>query len=452
MQADEFEKNIQNKMEGFGLVPNGEVWKQVLIRIEKEKKKRKVVFFWLFTGLVLLAGTSALYFINNENNRKLIINEVKETSRQPGNKIKLTTPNSLANSYKAKAATEKGLKHINKGNIKRVPGSEIKDHAFRKISNAKVINNELNADLEKDNSKVYKKKKQIFQPLLPHKFYKAPAIKTKLDSTLKNSIDEKTNIRKDTSAGKIVKEIRAKKQLNKKWNFGFSVYSGISDNLSDLPFLENYAQDYSASPGFSQGGNNYYLNTSNKFESRFSFGLVIFLEKKLSKKISLTAGADYHLYKAKSTVGNRVRSSTILYDPILQTATSLNEYYEVGNSVTYVNKYHLVELPINLGYQINRNQDKPLMISAGLSPGYLVSSNALYKNPSANVYYVDKQKFKRFQLSAQMGLSFPIIGSLRYLLSGGPVIQYGFTSVVKAVSGIDQHLFFTGVNANFILK
>ncbi|HKG67701.1 MAG TPA: outer membrane beta-barrel protein, partial [Segetibacter sp.] len=276
--------------------------------------------------------------------------------------------------------------------------------------------------------------------------------KTKVDTTLEKRIDGKTDFRKDASANSIVKEIRAKKYANKKWNFGFSVYSGISDNVSDLPLLENYIQDYSASPGLSQGGNNYYLNTSNKFESRFSFGLGIFLEKKLSKKISLAAGADYHLYKAKSTVGNRVRSSTILYDSILQAATRLNEYYDFGNSVTYINKYHLVELPINLGYQINKNQEQPLIISAGLSPGYLISSNALYTNPSANVYYVDKKKFNRFQLFAQMGLSFPIIGSLKYLLSGGPVIQYGFTSVAKAVSGIDQHLFFTGINANFILK
>src|SRR4028119_66951 len=138
MQADEFEKNIQNKMEGFGLVPNGEIWKQVSIRIEKDKKKRKVVFFWLFISLILVAGTSALYLFNNENNRNTIINEVKDASRQPDNKIKLTTPNSSVNSFKAKAATEKGLKLINKGTIKRVPRSEIKIHAFRKISNAKV--------------------------------------------------------------------------------------------------------------------------------------------------------------------------------------------------------------------------------------------------------------------------------------------------------------------------
>jgi hypothetical protein len=243
---------------------------------------------------------------------------------------------------------------------------------------------------------VYRKKKQIFKSLPPHKFYKAEATKTNVDTTLKNSVDEKTNFRKDTSANKIVKEIRAKKQTNKKWNFGFLVYSGISDNVSDFPLLENYAQDYSASPGLSQGGNNYYINTTNNFGSGFSFGLGIFLEKKLSKKISLAAGADYHLYKAKSTVGNRVRSSTILYDSLLQAATRLNEYYDIGNSVTYINNYHLVELPINLGYQINKNQEKPLIISAGLSPGYLVSSNALYTNPVSKYVLCRQAKVQSF--------------------------------------------------------
>jgi len=222
MQADEFEKNIQNKMEGFGLVPNGEVWKQVSIKIEKDKKKRKVVFFWLFTGLVLVAGTSALYVINNKNNGNIVINEINDNrAGQSNNKIKLTTPNSSVNSFKAKAATEKGLKLIKKGTIMRIPRSEIKNHEFRKLSNAKVINNELNANLEKDNSQVYKKKKQIFKSLPPHKFYKAPATNTKVDTTLEKRIDGKTHFRKDTSANSIVKEIRAKKQINKKWNFGF---------------------------------------------------------------------------------------------------------------------------------------------------------------------------------------------------------------------------------------
>ncbi|MEJ7679192.1 MAG: hypothetical protein WKG06_15325 [Segetibacter sp.] len=44
MQADEFEKKIQNKMEGFELVPDSEVWKQVSVKIEKEKNNEEFCF------------------------------------------------------------------------------------------------------------------------------------------------------------------------------------------------------------------------------------------------------------------------------------------------------------------------------------------------------------------------------------------------------------------------
>ena len=91
------------------------------------------------------------------------------------------------------------------------------------------------------------------------------------------------------------------------------------------------------------------------------------------------------------------------------------------------------------------------MVSAGISPGYMVSSNALYANPSANVYYVDKQKFRRFQFAAQTGFMFTITSLSKSLLSAGPVVQYGFTNATKA-AGNDQHLFFTGLKANVVLK
>lgn len=462
MQADEFEKNIQNKMEGFGLVPNDEVWKQVSIRIKKEKKKRKVAFFWLFTVLVLIAGTSALYVINNEINRKIVINEVKHNEpRQADNKIKLTTPYSSAHSYKAKAKTEKGLKLIKRGNIKRMPRSEIKNNVFTKITSAKVINNRLNTNVEKDNRKVYKQNKQIFKSLPPHKFYKPEETKTKVDTTLKNSIDGKTNLRKDTSAHIIVKEIRAKKQINKKWNFGFSGYSGISDNVSNLLESQNKSLLDSYSPISS--GNTGYLNSNvnavSNFKRGFSFGLGIFLKKQFTKRISLSAGIDYHLYNVKSAVGSRVNQQVSFYDSYLQNSTSVDGYFTIGdssnytftNSENYSNNYHFVQLPVNFGYQINKNQEKPILISAGITPGYLLGTNALYANPSARVLYIDKEKFYHFQLSAQSSFLFPVAASHKFNLSAGPMIQYGLINATKAVTGNSQHLVFAGIKVNISL-
>ncbi|HEX8358280.1 MAG TPA: hypothetical protein VF610_12735, partial [Segetibacter sp.] len=66
MQANEFEKDIQNKLESFELTPTGEVWTQVAARIEKEKKRRVVGFVWIGIVLLLLAGLSGWWLTKSE--------------------------------------------------------------------------------------------------------------------------------------------------------------------------------------------------------------------------------------------------------------------------------------------------------------------------------------------------------------------------------------------------
>src|SRR3954454_24079310 len=93
MQADEFEKDIRDKMEGFSLVPGSEVWNQVSTRLQREKKKRRVLFYWLFSGLVLLAGISA-WWIATENKAKPEVNNVVNIAKRENYKRKQNSPGS----------------------------------------------------------------------------------------------------------------------------------------------------------------------------------------------------------------------------------------------------------------------------------------------------------------------------------------------------------------------
>src|SRR5215218_8533673 len=67
MRENEFEKRVQQKMEGFDLSPSPELWEEVERRIRKEKKRR-FVFWWLllFTGL----GGGAIALLLDTNNKK----------------------------------------------------------------------------------------------------------------------------------------------------------------------------------------------------------------------------------------------------------------------------------------------------------------------------------------------------------------------------------------------
>ena len=456
MQADEFEKKVRNKLEELNLVPDTEVWKQVLIRIDREKNKRRILFFWIFTGLVLLAGTSAYLYINNENNGKTVTREINSHSSKRENYETKQEPKSLRQNLQKvqKIHLEKSVAHLKKADIRRVSASERKTNDLSKNEYAKIVGQRPVLMNKKEDAHIYQKEEKYTQKSLPlHKFYNPNLSTAKTHTASSNtSGNEKPDLKKDTASNTTAKKtIDKKTKTDRKWKAGFTVYSGISDNISSLLSTDkSYSQD--AYPITSGNYGNYYPNTSNSFKSALSIGFGFSVKKQFNKRISFSAGIDYHLYKAKSNVGSKVNQQTNFFDSSVEKDISVNNYYTVGNSAKYSNKYQLVELPINISRQLNKNQKRPLLLFTGISPGYLIASNALYANPSANVYYTDKEKFHHFQLSSQSGLMFPVSNSKGLLLQAGPVIQYGITNTAKAGTGSPQHLFFAGIKANIIFK
>ena len=463
MQADEFEKKIKNKMEEFELVPGNVVWKEISIKIEQEKKKRKILFYVLFTSFLLLAGVSAWWFINNENTRQFAKNdtinnatkienyEIKQNTKSLSRKLNKLNKLSIKNNA---APITKKFAYTNKVGLQKKVAAETKNKNSKETIYHKVIIKELITDRENDNKNVHNKENEIPKSLLPHRFYNPDlAIKKKIDTLIINSSNKSENFKKYAVINTTAKETIVTKN-SKKWNIGFTVYSGFSSNRSGVPLLQkDYIQNFSTSPVYSNNGNySYDVTTSNNFKKGFSFGFGIFAKKRLAKKINFSAGAYYHSYTAKLTVGNKVNQQRNFYDSVNEEAIVVSEYYSAESSAEYLNKYRFLQLPVNLEYQINKNQKKPFLISAGISPGFLISSNALHANPTARVYYVDKQQFNHLQLSAQIGFSFSLISSSKYLLSVGPSVQYSFTNASKAAADARQHLFFTGIKANIILK
>ena len=60
MQDREFEKQVQQKMQELHFAPNQEVWAQVQARIQKKKRRRPVVLWFLLAGL-LVGGSWIVY-------------------------------------------------------------------------------------------------------------------------------------------------------------------------------------------------------------------------------------------------------------------------------------------------------------------------------------------------------------------------------------------------------
>ena len=73
MQNNEFEKQVQQKMDELKLIPSTEVWDNVEASLPKERKHRWVIFFLLFAA----TSTATLLWLNNDNP------PVKNTSQLP---------------------------------------------------------------------------------------------------------------------------------------------------------------------------------------------------------------------------------------------------------------------------------------------------------------------------------------------------------------------------------
>src|SRR6185503_15068047 len=64
MPANEFEKQVQDRLDDFQLSPSASVWKNVEAQIRKKKRRR--VFFFLLLPLALgLLSYSVYYFLNS---------------------------------------------------------------------------------------------------------------------------------------------------------------------------------------------------------------------------------------------------------------------------------------------------------------------------------------------------------------------------------------------------
>ncbi|HLG38142.1 MAG TPA: hypothetical protein VI461_00690, partial [Chitinophagaceae bacterium] len=70
MPINEFEKQVQKKMDEFRPEPSASVWQKVEVEIRK-KKRRRIIFFFILPAAVALTALSVYYFTNNTPKDKI---------------------------------------------------------------------------------------------------------------------------------------------------------------------------------------------------------------------------------------------------------------------------------------------------------------------------------------------------------------------------------------------
>ncbi len=468
MSENNFEKSVQEKMEGFDLLPAPAVWNSVEKRIH-EDKKRRFVFAWLVVGLLAL-GTATIVLINS--NKKS--NRIAHIPFKEVNATKLNDQASPSNDNLniQKPSTEQ----INPEIVVPVQPQDHQPVSNREKITIPAINNDLisNKNIQSENSprqnlvKIVNEQTKKPKPL-DQKYKNASigetenqkptseVVKTiepktaeaKLDQpkTLAQSsqptLDKPKAIKPATSEIKTLgpKLVESKTQPKHKGTknlepgtFELAVSLGRSALATGFNLFQGKVnENYLAAPISGPSANVQGKMSSLKPSFSFSAGLV--KTKVLSNKLKLNTGISYQFLSVKLMGVSRVDSpGTInnsysqgvrvdrIYRPdyITSQLSSTKEPY-------FLNQYHFLCLSADLSWKIIDNKKTSVRWNNGLSFSRLIASNMLHYDYVSKLYYKDNKRLQKNQLFFNTALSIPVGKKVTI----NPFASFSLTPVLK---------------------
>jgi hypothetical protein len=226
--------------------------------------------------------------------------------------------------------------------------------------------------------------------------------------------------------------------------FGISASVGRSAFTEGIGFTMKAAADQTVSqPGSAPQPLPIPYDYRNDPSIGFSAGLWMGLP--LSTRWDFRVGLQYQQFSTKSPVGMRVDSNRN-FTGALGTQDAL-AYYRAGTKESFTNRFHVLQVPLTFAWKMNPRSALPISWSMGLSPGWLISSNALVYDGNAALYNASNNQ-QRFQLGLQTGFQFHLFQKAARPLQLGPGFQYQFNRAFKDGVQGNGHLYYLGFEAS----
>lgn len=468
MAANEFEKNVQRVMDDFKLHPSDEVWQKVEERIRENKRRRRIIFFIVFSFVALTLGGYGIYnYSVNQDTRRVKDVKTEMTARRPDRQAQATSnisherndkkqDNKTKNAQKqnqnvkAEGALEKTVnekfvaqnvrnKRQNVEQSARSFSLKIGEHPLK--PNSKIIENRNTTGIALNNG----------QPVDAGTETQKIAADSINKSVTKNSLPD-TAVAKKPDIITYDKKKLTQEQKFKKWKWGFNVSFGVSTITQD-PFSFKgtsyvYANTYNA-PGTSSGGAGVFYGPSSN-QPAFAFKTGVTLKRGISARSSMSAGLSYAYLADKIKIGiNPNSSQSSSPSSALQTA-----YYPAAPRYTYTDHFHFIELPLIYDWRMTKNSNHYFSLSGGVSPSYMLSTNALVYDTAFNgVYYHNKSLFTRMHFNFLTGASYHLASRKNFELATGPQFSFDVSKIIESnvdkrkyflYIGLDTRIFFEG--------
>jgi len=281
-----------------------------------------------------------------------------------------------------------------------------------------------------------------------------PEGKNLTNDTARSKLEES----KDTRSVEVVTRKKTGKVSNK-ITWGINISAGSSVITEDaFSFKSSYAtadRQYST-PGSNIGGTPatgaggpggptaYYNYSQSQNKPAFAFKVGINARKNISKRSSLSVGLGYSQLADKIEIGTNQGSS--------QSSMALS-YYSGSPQQTHTDHFHFIELPLSYNWRVTNNADRFLSLNAGISPSYLLATNALvYDTTMGGIYYDNKDFVTKAHFNFTSGVSYQFKNKKNLEFSIGPQFSFDMTKVFKSDLDKRKYFLYTGIDARIFFE
>ncbi len=439
-----FEKQVQQKMDELRFAPTAPVWEQIEKQIRAKKDRRRLLI-WL-PLIVLLTGTG-MWLLRNENPGKVEAVVIQKTERQtvidhdpiagktvPHTNMPMPAEGNNTSSIPETPRSQKLFDGITAGARSTDKQGRIKGNAATEsnkgTSEVKTTETVLPGTLfrEKDES--------LNNELMPERYIgqhlmDMPVFTLWMDSVKRRTLVRGNNLLADSSI------VNSKKTKASHWEAGIAAsagYSGVSKSFDVIPAA--LQADAGSVTGSYNSSNGYRSSPVNK---HMAFSIGARFKKSISSRTSFALGIDYRFYSTSIKVGQEK-----LQDTIVGTNRSVNSFY-MGygpNMQDYTNQFHFIALPVSLEWK--GGDHMPVYLEASFAINQLIHTNGLVFDGRTGIYYSDKKAYNKTQLMTGLGLSYELLKSRLFI---GPLAQYGIRKMENRSTS--NHLVYAGLQARY---
>lgn len=469
MPENNFEKNVQQRMDELKIQPAETIWGKVYEKIRKEKKRRRFIV-WFFLLAFLLLGAGAWWIIKNNNSRLLtnqnnspigakehidktaIDNQTKEVTvagKQIGDQELTDAEKNFNESVKNKNVSNGDLKIPGK-NKNEISARYNNDDSRTEIERKTILVNDDNIKYT-DSSLSENSKQKITDS--------ASALIQENNS--KNLPDSPKAARPDVpiqsndSVQQLSSLLPKDKESMKKSNWEWKIIGGIGiSNITNGIFeFFNYSgspmADYTSSPGTGPSAPQYQQPPSSPTNG-IAWELGVQAKRKLNNKIALSTGLGFSSYSNLQKTGSFKDTTVVVNNGINQVTAS--GIYRNGGTESFTNHFYYLEVPVILHWQLNKGFKIPITWQNGISFGQLVSSDALFYNASSNIFYQDKNLMNKTQWVYRTGFSAGLFNETKHQVTAGLQFNYHLRSLQKQRTAPTNHMTSLGIQLGWIIN